>query len=341
MNKFIQIDEDGYFMVDGLRVADANFGHHLLSHLRTDEKYGLSTDADGTRAIVEAFDEPLVARQVFHIDSHWEIESPYEVRWVFDPRTLSLDDWDRFHGLTKSGLPFVLSRPAQAEFFNLCDSFEDDSVTLDAQKIPIPPWLLPRQEVSQSQFWTDIYREEVKPGFDLQKPAPGLVDTLNKIKIPKSRVLVLGAGPCNDAAYFAQQGHLVTAVDFSEEAFSRARAQFGNLPNLQMVVADAFHLPGHFQQSFDLVFEHTCYCAIDPSMRGELVKVWRKVLVDRGHLLGIFFAMSKREGPPYGGSEWEVRERLKKGFDFLYWQRLRNSVEGRLGREFVVYAQKK
>ena len=66
-----------------------------------------------------------------------------------------------------------------------------------------------------------------------------------------------------------------------------------------------------------------------------------KALIDRGHLLGIFFANSRRVGPPYGGSEWEVRKRLSKyGIKPLYWTRAKNSIERRLGKELLVYAEK-
>jgi hypothetical protein len=46
-------------------------------------------------------------------------------------------------------------------------------------------------------------------------------------------------------------------------------------------------------------------------------------------------------GPPFGSSEWEIRERLKKFFDFLYWTRWKTTPEDRLGIELIVYAQKK
>jgi SAM-dependent methyltransferase len=339
-SKFLQIDEEGYFASNGIRVNDADYTFHLYESLQKDE--GNRLLAENGTITVEAFDEALVARQVHHAArGQWEVEMPAGWREQFDPHTLTLDEWDRFHGHTKRGLPFVLSRPAQAEFFKLCDEFEDDSVTLDGEKIPTHPWLEQSDAVTAAKFWNEIYETEPQPGFDLQQPAPSLISILNRVKIPKSRIVVLGAGPCHDAAYLAQQGHLVTAVDFSREGTAKARAQYGEIAGLKIVEADIFKLPREMQQSFDVVFEHTCYCAVDPTRRNELLKVWRSLLVENGHLLGIFFAMDKRQGPPYGGSEWEVRERLKKSFQFLYWERVRNSTPKRLGKEFVVYAQKR
>ena len=57
--------------------------------------------------------------------------------------------------------------------------------------------------------------------------------------------------------------------------------------------------------------------------------------------MGVFFAMDKMQGPPFGGTEWELRERIKKHFHFIFWGRSHESIERRDGKEFVVYAQKK
>jgi SAM-dependent methyltransferase len=151
--------------------------------------------------------------------------------------------------------------------------------------------------------------------------------------------LILGCGSGNDAAYFAKQGHTVTAVDFSEEAVAQAKAKYEGVEGLTFLRQDALALPESWNERFDLVFEHTFYCAISPDRRGELVRTWKRMLHGQGHLLGVFFVMEKRFGPPFGGSEWEIRERLKKDFKFLYWTRWHRSLERRKAKELVVYAQ--
>jgi hypothetical protein len=61
----------------------------------------------------------------------------------------------------------------------------------------------------------------------------------------------------------------------------------------------------------------------------SMVKLWRRILHTNGTLLAIFPAV-----------EWELRERLKHGFQALYWTRWRRSIEARKSRELVVYARK-
>lgn len=339
-HRFIQIDENGYFMMENMRVADPEIGRGLLACLHMDAQGRVRTVSGDAPVLVEAFDEPLVALNL-EKGPHlvWRLLMPYGHVEAFDPRSLTLDEWDRYHGHTERGIPFVLSRPAQAALFTLVDEFEDDSVTIDGQRIETRPWLAENPDVNRSEFWTTIYRTE-EPRWDLGAPSHALPTLVPRLKLTKSRVLVLGAGSGHDAAWFAEQGHIVTAVDFSEEAITRATRKYGHLANLRFLRSDVFDLPASMNGSFDIVFEHTCYCAITPSRRSELVRVWRRMLADNGHLLGVFFTMDKAKGPPYGGSEWEIRARLEKTFRPLYWMRLRDSRESRLGLELFVFAQK-
>ena len=350
--RFIQIDEEGYFKMDQLRVADAEAGRDWLQHLSMDENGRAWVGMGKERVLVESFDEPYIALDVekpppvsvpgknLEPEKPWGLTMPYGHRESFRLESLTLDEWDRFHGRTERGVPFVFSRSAQARFFDLLDAFDDDSITVGGERIEIRPWLRETTEINEPGWWTDVYVKENAP-WDLGAPSRALPTLVPQLKLTRCRVLVLGAGSGNDAAWFAEQGHIVTAIDFSEEAIARAKAKYGHLTNLTFEQRDLFQLPTSMNSSYDLVFEHTLYCAISPNRRPELVKVWRRVLTDHGHLMGVFFAMDKLKGPPYGGSEWEVRARLEKGFRPLYWNRLREANrETRLGIELFVYAQK-
>ncbi len=339
-DKYIAIDEEGYPLFGEVRVTDSAVGSELLRNIKFAENGAFITELQNSEAFIEAFDEPYVAAQVLKLASGWRILLPYGLEIPFDPHTLTLDEWDRFHGLTLNGIPFVLSRKAQAEFFNLLDSFDDESITIGNETIEVPPWFSPNPDVRAEKYWTHIYQTE-EPRWDLKQPAPALKDILPRLKLPKSRVLVLGAGSGNDAAFFAEHGHMVTAVDISPEALARGQKKYAHLENLKWIQSDLFQLGREHEQAYDLVFEHTCYCAIDPSKRNDLINAWKKYLSPGGFLLGVFFAMERRSGPPFGGTEWELRERLKKSFQFVFWGRWHQSIDRRNGKELLVYAQKK
>lgn len=329
-------------MLGGVRTTDSEYGASLLKSLTKDDSHRFFVESNGVCALVEAFDEPYVAEMVDVSDQgEWMIQLPYGLKMPFQMNTLSVDEWDRFHGHCENGIPFVFSRKAQAEFFDLLDEFDDDSVTFAGTRIEVNPWLIDNQDALDESFWTNIYKTEPSPPFDLGEPAKALSDISAQLKLNKCRVAVPGSGKGHDAAFFARQGHIVTGFDVSPSAIEEANQRYGDIPNLKFELMDVLNPKPEYLGQFDMVFEHTCYCAIPPSRRNELLQNWKKLLTEHGHVLGVFFAMDKRFGPPYGGSEWELRERFKKHFDFTYWTRWQHSLPRRLGKEVVIYMQRK
>jgi SAM-dependent methyltransferase len=337
--KIIALDEEGFFILaGGVRLTDPGEGTSLLQNLFMDERGGCWTTWDNETLLVEPFDKPLVGQQIEKTSNELFLLAPYGYKAVIRLESLCLDDWDRFHGLTKNNIPFVLSRKAQAEFFNCLEEFADDSFTLWGKKYPTPSFYINDSELSKTQFWTQKYSDS-QPPWDLGAAHPALDAILPQIKINKCRILNLGCGRGHDAAYFAKLGHVVTGVDFSETAIQQAKDHYGSRNNLQWAVGDALSTKGF--PPVDLIFEHTLFCAIEPSKRKTLIQQWKRTLDERGHILGIFFVHPQRRGPPYGGSEWELRELLEKDFRLLFWKRWAFSPEKRHGQELVVYAQKK
>ncbi len=340
--RFIQIDEDGYFKMDDLRVADAETGRAWLAALNYDPHFShVWTHMDQHDVLVEAFDAPFVVLTISHDEPRaaWTAQMPYGHSENFKLDSLTLDEWDRFHGRTERGIPFVFSRSAQASFFNLLDDYDDDSIESGARTYKMKPWLSLMDDADQNARWSERYRTGDTP-WDLKGPHPSLSRVIATLKLQRSRILVLGCGHGHDAAWFARAGHIVTAIDFSEEAIARAKAEYAGVPDLTFLQADALNLSTKFDQSFDIVFEHTLYCAIDPARRSDLEKSWLRALTDHGHVCGFFFASEKRNGPPFGGSEWELRSRFAKRFRTLYWQRVKDSNASRLGSELFLYLQK-
>lgn len=337
---FIIIDEEGYFVLSqGIRLTDRDVGRQLFKHLVLTETHSLKTKFDQQDVYVEAFDKPIVVEQIERqAGMVWKLIAPYGFETTFNLQSLCLDEWDRFHGLTQEKIPFVFSRKAQAEFFNLLEEFSDDSITVDGHTLVIPPFYIEEPSFVSSNTWTDIYKNSPQPNWDLQGAHPALNAILPQIKIVKSRIANWGCGRGHDAALLAQNGHVVTGFDYSEEAIAQAQKLYSRIPTLTLKVEDA--LTSKNDAQFDIIFEHTLFCALLPSQRKQLVQKWHKSLDVGGHLLGIFFVMPKRGGPPYGCSEWELRQMLEKKFRLLYWKRWQKSPAHRQGNELVIYAQK-
>lgn len=339
MAKSIALDEEGFFLVDnGIRISDDLVGRHMLEALSVDEFGVVHMDYDGQDILVEAFDKPYVARQVHFQNGILNIQLPHQTLSEVEMTSLCVDEWDRFHGMTKKGIPFVLSHAAQAELFSLAEEFTDDSIQLGGKVIQTPNYYVTSEEFNKKPFWSGKYQENTTP-WNLDKPHPELSSFMMQLKLNKCRILVPGCGYGHDAALLAEQGHIVTAIDISDEALQKAEELYGHIPTLTFKKEDVLNLNEDYNNCFDIVFEHTFYCAISPENRNDLIKIWKRVLSETGHLLGIFFVVPKRTGPYFGGSEWELREKLKDHFNFLYWTRLKHSPGWRKGAELMVYSQ--
>jgi thiopurine S-methyltransferase len=100
----------------------------------------------------------------------------------------------------------------------------------------------------------------------------------------------------------------VVAVDFAPRALVEARRC--TPPPLAACIEwrceDLFTTPAREPASFDLVVEHTSFCAVDPARRAEWFAVVRRVLRPGGTILGLFYVHAREGGPPFGGSEEEV-----------------------------------
>ncbi|HVK61307.1 MAG TPA: hypothetical protein VM432_07140, partial [Bdellovibrionales bacterium] len=190
--RFIQIDESGYFKMEELRVADAETGRAWLASMRVDGMKAFVTIEDRD-VIVEAFDEPYVAVNVSREGSDWVLNLPYGYSEKFDIATLTIDEWDRFHGHTARGIPFVFSRAAQSTFFNLVDDYDDDSITVSGKQLILNAWLQANTDAEKPAWWSEFYKTN-EPRWDLGDAHPALAQYVPGLKLQRSRILVLGAG---------------------------------------------------------------------------------------------------------------------------------------------------
>jgi len=114
------------------------------------------------------------------------------------------------------------------------------------------------------------------------------------------RVLVPGAGTGHDAAALAQAGWRVTAVDIAP-AVEAALLRRLDAEHASVFVADSLDL--EVDEPFDLLFDHTFFCAIDPSDRTRFGAMADRVLGSSGALISIVFPIGRpasEGGPPWG-----------------------------------------
>lgn len=190
-----------------------------------------------------------------------------------------------------------------------------------------------------ADFWQGRYDEQVTP-WDLGAVSPHFSSVLENASLPIGKMLVPGSGRAHDAAFFAQRGFEVTAVDYTKGAYIEASKLYGSLENLTIIQDDIFHLPDSFDDQFDYVLEHTCYCAINPSRRQDYVTMCHNVLKPNGQVIGVFWNIEDPDGPPFGTTPEQLTAQFQPEFTLLSLDPVLKNTTGRGGQEFVGHFQK-
>lgn len=160
--------------------------------------------------------------------------------------------------------------------------------------------------------WENLYQTGSTP-WDKGAASPGLVEYLRESPL-EGRILVPGCGAGHDVRAIANASPkaTVTGLDIAPSAVERAK-QFPASDQVTYLLADLFNLPAEMRGSFDAVWEHTCFCAIDPSMRPDYARAVREALKPGGTFLAIFYLdpyddehRPEDNRPPFGATEEEL-----------------------------------
>ncbi len=162
--------------------------------------------------------------------------------------------------------------------------------------------------------WEEAYQRRETP-WEKGQPHPGLVDFLAENGPLEGETFVPGCGSGHDVRALSTPNNHVLGVDLAPFAVKKAKLHPA-IAKEEYLVADLFDLPAKFDGQFDWVFEHTCFCAIDPSQREAYVKKIVRLLKPGGRLLAIFFINPDHDedGPPYRVSAAELEEFFGRWF---------------------------
>ncbi|GAB4173086.1 MAG: methyltransferase domain-containing protein [Terrimicrobiaceae bacterium] len=192
---------------------------------------------------------------------------------------------------------------------------------------------------SDPQFWQERY-EAGDTRWDKGAPAPPLVFFLRSRRMA-GRVLVPGCGAGHDVREIARQGADVTGLDFAPAAIASAQA-FPVAGTETYLQANFLDRPPEIAARFDWIFEHTCYCAIDPARRDDYVKACIHALRPGGCLLAIFYLETGDPpdvGPPFSTSRDEILSRFGPFFEVEFSEVPQTAYPGREGREWLWMAR--
>lgn len=177
--------------------------------------------------------------------------------------------------------------------------------------------------------WDERYRIQHTP-WDMGGPHPLLVQKLESGALSgPGRTLSPGCGRAHDAQCLAEHGFTVTAVDVAASLLPELGPRLEALGG-RFLVEDA--LAHRDEDGYDLIFEHTFLCALDPTQRPDWAEMVRSNLRPQGRLVVLVFPLDKDEsqgGPPHGLTVPLVAELL--GPDFTLEQ---DELHGKFGRAY-------
>lgn len=195
--------------------------------------------------------------------------------------------------------------------------------------------------------WDDLWQKEQTP-WDKGYPAPPLTEYLDGIGeelLHARRVLVPGCGSGHDVRELARRGVGATGLDLSETAIERARAH-PPAGREDYICGSLFDAEWRIGREFDAVWEHTCFCAIDPSLRPAYARALSEILLPGGHLVGLFFLTpwdpgEEAQGPPFESTREEIVELLAPWFELRKDRVPGQAYPGREGREWLTVFERR
>jgi len=183
--------------------------------------------------------------------------------------------------------------------------------------------------------WETRYQTGDMP-WEKGEPSPGLVDFIAAHpEVPKGSVVVPGCGTGHDVRVWAKAGFDTQGVDLAPSAI-RLSQQRTEQAGLRATFTQIDFLLTAPPAQFDWMFEHTLYCAIDPSRRDDYVKSVLRWLKPEGQFLAVHYMIRDEQGPPFGVTQEELMERFSPHLELVKgW--VPRSYPNRTGLELMLW----
>ena len=149
------------------------------------------------------------------------------------------------------------------------------------------------------KFWNDCYADG-KTGWDRGEVHPALMQFLENGTLTPCSIIVPGCGRGYEVIELARRGFQVTALDIATEPVRQLRRQLEDCDTSSQVLQKSFfdYRP---TKPVDWVYEQTCLCAIDPSLRTRYEQTIFDWLKPNGKLALLLVQKSENPfaGPPF------------------------------------------
>jgi SAM-dependent methyltransferase len=188
-----------------------------------------------------------------------------------------------------------------------------------------------------THYWETRWKKG-ETGWDIGYASTPIRDYIDQMKDKEVRILIPGCGNAWEGEYLVKQGFMNTwLIDIAPGAVENFKRCFPEFPSDQVIRGDFFEL----DDSFDLIFEQTFFCALDPSLRRAYAEKMHALLKPGGKLVGLLFDdLLFADHPPFGGTKAEYHTYFEDLFEIEVFETARNSIPLRAGREFFISLRK-
>lgn len=187
--------------------------------------------------------------------------------------------------------------------------------------------------------WEHRYRTGDTP-WDKGQASPALLELLEQFDDwGAGPLLVPGCGLGHDVRVLAALGLPTVGLDLSPSAVALAR-KFPAPEHASFEVGDFLDPVWRAGREFSAVWEHTCFCAIDPGARARYAEAVAGCLREGGLLVGVFFLTpydpgEDELGPPFGVTVAELDACFSPWFERVAGWVPQAAFPGRETREWI------
>ena len=189
--------------------------------------------------------------------------------------------------------------------------------------------------------WEACYKSGETP-WDKGLPAPPLVDLIDRIGttlFSGGPVLIPGCGLGHDVRLLADLGIPSYGLDISQTAVASASG-LTQQPGAHFEHGDFLDPAWSHGRKFKAIWEHTCFCAIDPTLRNAYARAVAAVLDPGGIFAGVFYLTPSDpgdddSGPPFETSIEELDALFSPWFERIDGWVPERCYPGREGREWI------
>lgn len=189
------------------------------------------------------------------------------------------------------------------------------------------------EKINSSKYWQDRYLEN-STQWDIGYPSPAIVSYLEKLENKALKILIPGCGNAYEAKYILDSGfNDLTLIDFAAEPVTKLRTALAIYStSVNIIEGDFFEL----KDQYDLIIEHTFFCALKPDKRVEYVQKMKALLRPNGKLVGLLFDREFEAGPPFGGNKKAYKKLFSSVFENVDIKPCLNSIPARQGSEVFI-----